>query len=109
MTLRTIPAFVEEMEPKLKEWTYSRYRVQTVAMRLLRYHAWYSKALANVFAIRADGDIQGAKEAYDAFYRDFGKCEVEIERYFDQCLARRTFNRAVLRLPENKPVSAEQQ
>ena len=65
VTLRTIPAFVEEMEPKLKEWTYSRYRVQTVAMRLLRYHAWYSKALANVFAIRADGDIQGAKEAYD--------------------------------------------
>jgi len=109
VTLRTIPAFVEEMEPRLREWTYSRYRVQTVAMRLLRYHAWYSKALANVFAIRADGDIQGAKEAYDAFYRDFGKCEVEIERYFDQCLARRTFNRAVLRLPENKPVSAEQQ
>ena len=105
--LRTIPAFVSEMEPKLKEWTYSRYRVQTVSMRLLRYHAWYCKALAEAFAIRADGDIAGGKEAYVNFYREFGRYEAEIERYFDQYLAFSAFNREMFRMPENKPVATE--
>lgn len=108
VTLRTIPAFVEEMEPKLKEWTYSRYRVQTVSMRLLRYHAWYCKALSEAFAIRADGDVEGGKEAYVNFYREFGRYEAEIERYFDQYLAFSAFNRGMFRKQESKPVATEQ-
>ena len=109
VTLRTIPAFVEEMEPKLKEWTYSRYRVQTVAMRLLRFHAEYCKGLSRVLATRADGDIAGALKLYDELYREFGKHEVEIERYFDHYLSYRSFTRHTLHMPEEEQVSVEQQ
>ena len=87
---------------------YSRYRVRTVSMRLLRFHAWYCKALAEAFAIRADGDIDGGFEAYVNFYREFGRYEAEIERYFDQYLAFSAFKRAMFRKPENKPVATEQ-
>ncbi len=62
-------------------------RPKTVSMRLLRRHADFCAGLAPVIAIKAQGDDEKAGEAFKAFLDDFGKYEVEIERYYDQGLA----------------------
>ena len=62
-------------------------RPQTVSYRLLLRHAEYCEGLAKVIAERAKGHNVRAAEAMTEFFDDFGKYEVEIERYYDQGLA----------------------
>ena len=61
-------------------------RVQTVAMRLLRLHAQYVQGLAKAMALKSVGKDAEAKEAAAAFFAEFGKHEVAVERYYDHML-----------------------
>lgn len=59
-------------------------RPQTVSWRLLGYHATYITLFADMLLAKAAGDNFLAKELHSRFKAEFGKFEVEIERYYDQ-------------------------
>ena len=58
-------------------------RAQTVAVRLMRYFTEFCRGLAASFALKAAGEDEKALEVFTDFSREFGKREVEIERYYD--------------------------
>ncbi len=55
-------------------------------MRLLLRHAEYCEKLAEIMTAKAQGEDEKAHERWDAFRRDFGRYEFELERYFDHGL-----------------------
>ena len=63
------------------------FRPQTISWRLLGYHAKYIRAWADMLIAKAQGHNFKAKEIAQAFWSDFGKYEIEIERYYDHSLA----------------------
>ena len=62
-------------------------RPKTVSMRNMLRHADYCEGLASALIETARGDSETAKHIFTDFLADFGKHEVELERYFDQGLA----------------------
>ena len=80
--------FVEDILP----YKDMPYRVQSVAIRLLRYYAEYIKGMAKAFILKAQKKDNEAKEFYDKFYAEFGKKEIEIEAYYDQHIAKIAFD-----------------
>ena len=81
--LKTIPAIAAEGRAIAEANSRLPVRVQSVAMRLLLRHAEYCERLAEVMAVKAIGEDEKAHELWDAFRRDFGKYEFELERWFD--------------------------
>ena len=67
-------------------------RAQTVAMRLLFLHAEYCERLAEVFMEKTIGNQDKAKELLNAFSLDFGRYEIEIERYYDHFMMKKTMD-----------------
>ena len=84
--LLALVPIAKEFEEKLHAHRNMPIRVQTVAMRLLKLHAEYVQGLAKVMALKALGKDEEAKEAAKAFFAEFGKHEVAIERYYDHML-----------------------
>ena len=68
------------------------HRVQTVAMRLLLRHAEYCEKIAEILIVKAGGDQETAKEMLAQFGIDFGRYEVEMERYYDHFMVIKTMN-----------------
>jgi len=62
-------------------------RPQTVSWRLLLRHAEYCKYWAMIMREKALGNNEQAKERIKDFSADFGRYELELERYFDHSLA----------------------
>ena len=58
-------------------------RPQTVSWRLLGYHATYIELFSDILIAKAKGHSYTAKEAVARFEEEFGKYEIEIERYYD--------------------------
>ena len=63
------------------------YRPQTVSWRLLLRHAEYIEKLGALMTQKALGNDYTARELAKAFCDDFGRYELELERYFDHGLA----------------------
>lgn len=70
-------------------------RPKTVSMRLLLRHAEYIEGIASIMIEKALGRDDLAKEKHQAFFREFGKYEFEIERYFDHYLSWWSYKRVV--------------
>ncbi len=69
---------------KLIEANYSsEYRVQTLSMKLLRYHADFCDLISDWMAEKAKGNKEKANELYEYARVEFGKVESEIQKYFD--------------------------
>ena len=81
--LKNIPAIAAEGRAVAEANSRLPIRVQSVSMRLLLRHAEYCERLAEVMAVKAVGEDAKAHELWDAFRRDFGKYEFELERWFD--------------------------
>ena len=80
-----------KLERKLaKDNLNMEYRPQTVSWRLLLRHAEYIEKWAEIMLLKAIGDNEKAKELAIAFCSDFGKYELEIERYYDHSLTCRS-------------------
>ena len=58
-------------------------RTQTVAMKLIHRHMEFCNGLAEVFALKAMGEDEKAREAFSRFRVEFGKREYELQTYFD--------------------------
>ena len=62
-------------------------RPQTVSWRLLLRHADYCDRWADILLAKAQGHNAVATELARAFCADFGRYELELERYYDHSLA----------------------
>jgi len=89
--LRSVEAITHRYAEKLTAHKNMPYRVQTVSIRLLLKHMEYCRGLANALALKSVGKDTAAKVAANAFFDDFGKYEVAIERYYDHMLAVHAF------------------
>ena len=63
------------------------YRPQTVSWRMLLRHAEYVEKWAQLMIEKAEGNNFKAVELAKAFCDEFGKYELEMERYYDHSLA----------------------
>ena len=63
------------------------YRVQTVAMRLMRQHADFCTGFAKAMAIKCLGKDAEAKAVANEFLEEFGKRELAMEHYYDHYMA----------------------
>jgi hypothetical protein len=59
------------------------YRVRTVALNLLEYHADFCDLLSDWMLAKAVGESEKADELFEKFRIEIGKKEYEFERYFD--------------------------
>ena len=66
-------------------------RAQTVSYRILYRFLEYCERIAYVMILKCMGGDAEAAEAYTQFLIDFGKYEIELDRYFDQALYSQTF------------------
>ena len=71
------------------------YRVQTVAMRLMRQHTDFCAGYAKFMAIKCVGKDEEAKEQALAFMEEFGKRELAMEHYYDHFMACNALNAIV--------------
>ena len=75
------------LEEALQPYKNMPYRTQTVAVRLMLKYAEYCRNLGNGFAIKCVGKDEEAKEFMANADREFGKYEIELERYYDHTLS----------------------
>lgn len=89
--LEKIDAICTRFEKQLEKYTKTERRVQAVGLRLLPYYTEYLRGIAKAFMIKAEGKDEEARAFYDQFFAEFGKKEVEIERYYDQFNTKNAF------------------
>ena len=68
------------------------YRVQTIAMRLIRHYTDFVTGYAKFMAIKCVGKDEEALEAAQEFLKEFGKREQSIEHYYDHFEATYSLN-----------------
>ena len=61
----------------------SDYRIRTVSVRLLEYHAEFCELLSDWLSAKAEGELEKAAELYEKARIQCGKREIEFEKYFD--------------------------
>ncbi len=90
---RKVEGIVDEFAPFVEAHKNMPMRTQTVSYRLLSRYLEYCKGFIKAFTLKAAGlDIEAQNEYHD-FIHDFGKYEVEIERYYDQFMAYESIKR----------------
>ena len=72
-------------------------RPQTVCYRLLERHAECVEYLAEIMMEVCQGNYFRASELTKTFTREFGRYEIELDRYFDFGLLVRTYNALIYR------------
>jgi len=85
--LASVEQVTVEFEKALQPYKNMPCRNQTVAVRLMLRYAQYCRNLANALAIKCTGQDAQAKEYMAAADREFGKYELELERYYDHTIA----------------------
>jgi hypothetical protein len=63
-------------------------RAETVAMRLMLRYTEYIRGLTRALILHSRGEAKEAKQVFDSFASDFGKYEIELDRYYDHRLMR---------------------
>ncbi len=72
---------------KLIEENYRfEYHVQTMALKLLDFHADFCDMIADWMSTKAKGEFDKANELYELAKAELGKKEAEFERYYDHYL-----------------------
>ncbi len=67
-------------------------RTQTVSMRLLARHAEYCEGVAEFMAEKAMGNHKRAMELLQEFKVNFGRYEIEMDRYYDHFMMYKTMS-----------------
>jgi hypothetical protein len=99
--LRLIPALITDFTPFVSAHKNMPKRAQTVAFRLLSHYLAYAEGLYEILVLRAFGAGKEAKDKYKKFLVDFGKREIEIERYFDICIFGKAMEWRILKKEED--------
>jgi hypothetical protein len=85
-SLSRVRDIVAEGRELIKAHYNSDYRVRTVSVRLLEFHARYAELFAEVMMKKAVGDDEGAFSAFCAMRDECGKYELAFERWYDHGL-----------------------
>jgi len=83
---RKVADVTAEFAPFIEAHKNMPMRAQTVSYRLLRHFLDFANGYADFALIKSLGGGKESRERYYKFVEDFGKREVEIERYFDLCI-----------------------
>ena len=84
---KRVPEITAKGLELIKEHYNSDYRLRTISVRLLEYHAEFANLLAEAMIPKCQGDDDGAKEKFDVLVDRMGVHEQTIEMYYDHCLA----------------------
>jgi len=101
--LREIEFIVSDFLPFCESHKNMPMRAQTVSMRLLRRYLEYVDSLSKVFVLKSLGADREAHRAFWSYVNEYGKYEIEMERYFDFGMSVMLLNRIVGRR-DNLPV-----
>ena len=91
-SLKKVYDIVEEGKELIKSHYNSKYRVQTVSVRILEKHAKYAKLLADALIKKAEGHDDEADALFAVIKEEMGKEELSIERWYDHSLAMTSLN-----------------
>ena len=84
--LQSVPEITKNFEEFISAHLNSSVRAQTVSTRLLLKYIEYCNGISYALSLKCIGkDTEANKTFYD-FMRNFGKYEIEIERWFDHAL-----------------------
>ena len=86
-SLKSVREIVKEGRKLIAEHYNSDYRVRTVSVRLLEFHALYSELLSDALVEKAVGNDEAAAELIRKMREECGKLEVNFERWYDQYMA----------------------
>ena len=101
---RRVKGIVDEFAPFVEAHKNMSMRSQTVAYRILRRYLEYVCGMADILTLRCLGAGKEAKELYRKFLVDFGKYEIEMERYFDICIFGKAIEWRILKR-EEEPIN----
>ena len=85
--LTAIDGLCDQVKALAEQHLNMPYRPQTVSWRLLLRHSVFCRLWAAILTQKALGNNDEAKELAVQFCADFGKYELEMERYYDHSLA----------------------
>ena len=94
-SLKTVRGIIEEGRRLIEEHYNSDYRVRTVSVRLLEFHANYAQKLAEVLVLKAVGKDSEAIELFEELTAETGAREIEFERWYDHGLTFRFFDNVI--------------
>ena len=100
--LRNVEKYTKQCRELVQAHLSMPTRPQTVSWRLLEKHAEFCEGLAEFMVEKCQGHEELAEELAEAFFDRFGKYEVEIERYYDHFMAKKSLLRIVK--TKKKPV-----
>ena len=82
-SLQTVKDIVSEGRELIKAHYNSDYRVRTVSVRLLEFHALYAELVAKAMIEKAQGNDDAAEALMTEARIECGKYEVQFERWYD--------------------------
>ena len=85
-SLKSVRDIVKEGRKLIEEHYNSPYRVRTVSVRLLEFHAMYSEMFSDALIEKCVGNDDAAVELVDKMMAECGKYELAFERWYDHCL-----------------------
>ena len=100
-SLKKVYGIVKEGRKLIEEHYNSEYRVRTVSVRLLEFHALYSEMLADALIEKAVGNDEAAAQLLRKMRDVVGKYELQFERYYDQYMMFYRLN-GIEKLPTKK-------
>ena len=83
-SLKTVREITKEGRELIAEHYNSDYRVRTVSVRMLEFHALYVELLSDALIAKAVGDDKTAAELLVKMREEVGKQELAFERWYDQ-------------------------
>ena len=86
-SLKSVRKIVEEGRKLIAEHYNSDYRVRTVSVRLLEFHALYAEMLSDALVEKAVGNDEEAAALIRKMRAECGKLEVYFERWYDQYMS----------------------
>ena len=84
--LLAVEPLTRAFEEELAQYKNMPYRVQTVSVRLMLRYMEYLRGFSAAMALKAVGKDEEAHVAAKEFFNEFGKYEVEMERYYDHTM-----------------------
>ena len=85
-SLKSVKDIIKEFEPFVEAHKNMPKRAQTVSYRILKRFMQFCDGLAHYLTLLCLGANEEAKTGFFEFFTEFGKYELEIERYYDQGL-----------------------
>jgi hypothetical protein len=85
-SLKKVREITEEGRKLIKEYYNSDYRIRTVSVRILEFHAMYADLFADALIEKAQGHDDEADAIKEKLLAEAGKFELAFERMYDQGL-----------------------